>query len=149
MTADELLKVNLATLCQQYVVQGPRRLEDVSAGALLIYFKGPCLKEESHRQFRAGNELLRDPVFFRATVPAVSERRPPSSGHLEAQTPPLCSGDHQNAPDWLNTLPYTTGCRKLMYAAASPPALFPLTTMRSGSRVTLSVPEPMGPIPLP
>jgi hypothetical protein len=71
MTADELLKVNLITLCQQNVAQGPRRLEDISAGALLIYFKGPCLKEESHRQFRAGNELLRDPVFFRATVPAV------------------------------------------------------------------------------
>jgi hypothetical protein len=34
-----------------------------------------------------------------------SERRPPSFGHFEAQTPPLCSGDHQSAPDWLNTLP--------------------------------------------
>src|SRR5580692_9290863 len=71
MTADELLKVHLVTLCQQHVAQGPRRLEDISAGALLIYFKGPCLKEKSHGQFRASNELPRDPVSFRATVPAV------------------------------------------------------------------------------
>jgi hypothetical protein len=78
MTADELLKVNLVTLCQQHVAQGPRRFEDVCAGALPVYFKGPTLKEESHRQFWAGNELLRDPVSFGATILAVRIGAPSS-----------------------------------------------------------------------
>src|SRR5207247_8550733 len=71
MAADELLKVNLVALCQQHVAQGPRRFKYVCSGTLPVYFEGPCLKEESHRQFRASDELFCHPVSFGSTILAV------------------------------------------------------------------------------